>query len=358
MVKFTQLLCLVCMILMCHKGVAKQEMALSNQLISAVKTALLKNKPAWLSHSTLDKLDKLDNNIKQNPSTVDAAALAIDTILLEAGSASPNLLNAQSLIYWQLNQSLPNNFAGVFSSKIGRYDYVRYPTPLAKLLNIDASRGDRLELIPSQISAEKHKISIKQEPLSQAKRFEFEKQKLNYQKVMRVYSQETARSFKLPSKNSMYIHLLDCSSFVEPTFREFIAAEKRNNLVILDLRDSYCESSLTIEKALTVIDRKVPIAFLQNRQTRKGAEDLIQNLRKIRSNILVLGEPSAGYQGDREAITLKDLPWSLNVTKNPLSKTTSIEPDFYIKDSFMFSADADDLLNKALSFLAECDFKS
>ena len=299
---------------------------------------------------------KIFKTIRTNKTSPDRIPSLFNIAAMSKGLYHPVVVPNGDLLAYQLGSS-EKGTSGIVSERKGKYSYVKYIIPDSPADKLGLKRGDRLSKhIPlfGKIG-QLVQIRVKKSPLEEEKSFKLVFEKIRSSLVEKRAAQSQMR-FQLTSKSVLdYIHLLDCSKTYLPILKNHLsrALNNKSSGIILDLRDSYCESETeAIHEMLGENLKNTRVYILVNKGTRQGAERLAQTLRQ-RREVKILGTQTGRFWQLTKLVPLTSAPYSLILPSSRLVLKPGVIPDHLIKDRFIFSEGHDDLINQALKLIKE-----
>ena len=322
--------------------------------VASVETAIGDMSAPWLTDSLRQDLKELTTRLKSKNSSRDLAIASLEGFFAKYGVFAPVILAPSDLLHWQITQTLPMDFIGVTQERRGKSFYVKYALPYGLKSDTRLLRGDQITRLAERESAASPELTLRlrPEPIAAPKTIAVQPSAQNYRETMKIYSEQSMQRFNSGDKKLHYLHVLDCSDLIAPVLAEFANKSAAVDSVIIDLRDSFCLSSTMAAKLISELPSKTKVYFLQNQQTRMGAEDLIIAVKKLRQGTLTIGEPTRGFQNSRQQAQLHNRPEFLYLPSQ-LSPGSPSNPDYRVKDSFIFAQGKDDLLSAALAIMAD-----
>ncbi|NRA64089.1 MAG: hypothetical protein HRU19_06365 [Pseudobacteriovorax sp.] len=300
------------------------------------------------------KLDGKKNieRLKQIASSQSLSDRAVDLNLraiLRQSQIGPSLFfRPTDLGYWQMTAKVPDGKGIFVVEQKGSANYIKYVLPRTLRSTTPIQRGDKITKIISNNKGD-HTVEIQSDPTSLAKKVSYDATTKSYYSMVSDYIQSSSRTIhdKAKKRSWIYLHLIDCSKPLLTLTSRITSQNNKPEAIIIDLRDSYCPSSTDFSRFHSNLDGR-PITILQNSGTKGGAEKLITLLKASDARVVTtVGEPSAGI-ADLLGTTISNSV-IIATNKNTRSFSGPLQPDIFLKDSYIFAKGHDDLLGGYMS---------
>ena len=333
-----------------NEGVSQESVKISKEISKEIgKNQEIAKVLNW---STLAQ--KIEKTITTNRTPPDRVPSLFNIAVQSKGLYHPVIVSNGDLLAYQMGH-LEKATSGIVSERKGKYSYIKYVLPGSPADKLGLERGDRLSSHIPLVGrvGQTVEIKVKASPLEEEKSIRFSFEKITSPLVTQMASNSQMR-FQLTSKATVdYIHLLDCSKAYLPILKNHLsrALSYNSSGIILDLRDSYCESETeALHEMLSENLKQTSFYILANNGTRQGAERLIQTLRN-RRKVTVMGTRTGRFWHPTKLVPLSNISQSLILPSAQLVLKPGIKPDFLIEDRFIFSEGQDDLVNQALRII-------
>lgn len=226
---------------------------------------------------------------------------------------------------------------GLITASQGRFSYVKWNL-MPRERHHQLERGARLSRSVPFFTNEQQPIhlSFKRSPIGEEIKVTMTPATKPIQLVLKEYTSRSWQQLQVNHKKVSYVHVLSCDL-------QKGHALLKNKFLVLDLRDSRCLHAESLRNLAANFDR---VFVLVNAHTSLDSERVAISLQRDKK-VLVFGEPSAGFYGELETISLTS-SHGLFLTPKGVLRQPRLEPDYPIRDSFIFAGGQDLLLSESL----------